>query len=64
MAEALQAARDRCETIEPELCVEYLQAWLDDRKTWRDHVDGKVADSGLGQPGAELDSVLGTLDLL
>lgn len=64
MAEALQAARDRCETIEPELCVEYLQAWLEDRKMWRDHVDGKVADSGLGQPGAELDSVLGTLDLL
>ncbi len=64
MADALDAARARCETIRPELCVEYLRAWHEDRNMWRQHVEKKVADSGLGQPGAELDNVLAALKLL
>lgn len=39
MAEALKAARGRCALIEPQMCVDYLDAWLADRHLWRDHLD-------------------------
>ncbi|HEX6358518.1 hypothetical protein [Actinophytocola sp.] len=39
MLVSLKAARGRCKTIEPELCVEYLDAWRADRVTWRHHVE-------------------------
>jgi hypothetical protein len=63
MVIALGAARARCEAISPELCVNYLQAWLADRDTWRRHVENKASESALTQPGAELDNVLSELNL-
>ncbi len=36
---ALEAARGRCRSIEPGLCVKYLDAWRADRLRWRLHVD-------------------------
>jgi hypothetical protein len=59
MVDALRAARGRCEIITPQLCVDYLRAWQDDREKWRQHVEDTVA-----QPGAELDKVLSGLTLL
>ena len=41
MLQSLKAARGRCQSIRPELCVRYLDAWRVDRVTWRDHVDEK-----------------------
>jgi hypothetical protein len=63
MVDALHAARVRCQTISPVLCVEYLRAWLRDRREWRAYVENRVARSGPAQPGAELDSVLTDLKL-
>lgn len=34
MISALTAARERCESIEPRLCVDYLAAWREDCGTW------------------------------
>ncbi|WP_211770139.1 glycosyltransferase family 2 protein [Kutzneria sp. CA-103260] len=34
MIAALKAARGRCQTVDPELCVNYLQAWHKDRTRW------------------------------
>jgi hypothetical protein len=36
MREALAAAKGRLRYIRPEACVHYLEAWQNDRKTWRD----------------------------
>lgn len=36
---ALKAARGRCHCIDPDLCVRYLDAWRDDRKSWQRHVE-------------------------
>ncbi|MGN9908296.1 hypothetical protein ACTMTJ_12200 [Phytohabitans sp. LJ34] len=38
MVEALKAAQGRRQLITPAFCVEYLDAWQADRKTWRDYV--------------------------
>jgi hypothetical protein len=35
---SLKAARGRCQSIDPGLCVKYVNAWQRDRKLWRDHV--------------------------
>ncbi|MFD1151089.1 hypothetical protein [Saccharothrix hoggarensis] len=37
---ALRAARKRCEAIPPSLCVRYLKALAQDRRTWAAHVQG------------------------
>ncbi len=39
MKAALKAARGRSTIIKPELCVEYLNKWLEDRETWANHID-------------------------
>jgi hypothetical protein len=39
MLQALKAARGRCQSIRPELCVRYLDAWRADRFTWRAHIE-------------------------
>lgn len=39
MLSSLKAARGRCLTIDPELCVAYVAAWQADRVRWRDHLD-------------------------
>lgn len=39
MLAALQAARDRCERIKPELCTRYVALWRDDRDRWRRYVE-------------------------
>jgi hypothetical protein len=36
---ALRAARKRCEAIDPSLCVRYLTALAQDRRTWAAHVE-------------------------
>jgi glycosyltransferase involved in cell wall biosynthesis len=36
---SLKAARGRCQSIEPDLCVRYLDAWRSDRVIWRNHLD-------------------------
>lgn len=36
---SLKAARGRCQYIDAELCVRYLQAWHADRAGWRRHVE-------------------------
>jgi glycosyltransferase involved in cell wall biosynthesis len=36
---ALRAARKRCEAIPPSLCVRYLKALAQDRRTWAAHVE-------------------------
>ncbi|CAM3972009.1 hypothetical protein KIPE111705_34075 [Kibdelosporangium persicum] len=38
MIEALKAARGRNRLIEPRFCVDYLDAWRADRRTWQRHV--------------------------
>ncbi|ATY11031.1 hypothetical protein CU254_11540 [Amycolatopsis sp. AA4] len=39
MIAALKAACGRSLLIEPELCVEYLRAWQQDRETWQTHLE-------------------------
>jgi hypothetical protein len=39
MLQSLRAARGRCHQIRPELCVDYVNAWLADCVTWRRHLD-------------------------
>ncbi|MFC6092785.1 hypothetical protein [Saccharothrix lopnurensis] len=39
MEMALRAARKRCRAIEPSLCVRYLKALAQDRRTWAEHVE-------------------------
>jgi glycosyltransferase involved in cell wall biosynthesis len=36
---SLKAARGRCQYIDPDLCVRYVDAWRADRVTWRDHIE-------------------------
>ncbi|UJW30569.1 hypothetical protein L3Q67_36045 [Saccharothrix sp. AJ9571] len=37
MLNSLKAARGRCQSIKPELCVAYVEAWRQDRHEWRVH---------------------------
>ncbi|GIG62414.1 hypothetical protein Lfu02_67860 [Longispora fulva] len=39
MRASLNAALDQLETITPELCVKYLEAWRVDRTVWAEHMD-------------------------
>ncbi|MEO3856947.1 hypothetical protein ABGB08_18720 [Acrocarpospora sp. B8E8] len=59
---SLQAALGRLSRIEPEFCVAYLEAWLEDRIRWEKHLSGlpkhlpSFADAaeylvGEGKPG-------------
>jgi glycosyltransferase involved in cell wall biosynthesis len=36
---ALKAARGRCQYIDPDMCVKYVDAWRSDRLRWRLHVE-------------------------
>jgi hypothetical protein len=63
MVEALKAAQGRCALITPELCVDYMQAWVADQETWRRHFAGvlkrskqplEVALAALTRKGAQL----------
>jgi hypothetical protein len=50
MLRSVKAARGRCQSIRPELCVKYVEAWRADRATWREHLDkvyrAQVTDKG------------------
>jgi hypothetical protein len=49
MLASLRAARARCLSIEPALCVRYLDAWHADRIAWREHLKARqVVDLGWG----------------
>ncbi len=39
MESSLLAARGRLHRIEPDFCVAYLKAWLEDRRRWGDHLN-------------------------
>lgn len=44
MVEALKAARGRCQIIDPQMCIDYMDAWLSDRYVWQDHLDRCAGD--------------------
>lgn len=44
MVAALKAARGRCQIIEPQMCIDYMDAWLSDRYLWQDHLDRRAGD--------------------
>jgi hypothetical protein len=39
MLQSLKAARGRCQYIDPDLCVRYVDAWHSDRVIWRNHIE-------------------------
>lgn len=44
IANSLDAAYDSLELIEPEFCVEYMDAWRRDSRTWRKWIEGLPRD--------------------
>ncbi|WP_447005969.1 hypothetical protein ACRAKI_05560 [Saccharothrix isguenensis] len=60
MIAALKAAGGRNRLIEPQLCVDYLAAWREDRRLWRDHVEARQRRHG-GRPVQKLLADLGLL---
>ena len=56
MVSALKAARGRCQTIPPALCVEYLAALRHDRKVWRKFAERHPARNA-GSPEKALASL-------
>ncbi|MFD1366537.1 hypothetical protein [Actinoplanes sichuanensis] len=56
MLRALDAAKGRLRSIRPVDCVRYIEAWQNDRKTWRDFI-GDLA------PNVGLDAAVGAFDL-
>ena len=56
MVQALRASLGRRALITPELCVDYMRAWMTDQDAWRRHIAGVLKRSG--QPlGAALASL-------
>lgn len=45
MVEALKAALGRLARISPELCAEYMQAWITDQEQWQRHIEGVLERS-------------------
>jgi hypothetical protein len=45
MVEALKAALGRCARISPELCVDYMRAWVTDQEQWRRHIEDVLEQS-------------------
>lgn len=73
MVTALKAARDRCQRISPDFCVEYLEAWRKDRHRWRRHVETlhrrhlpvrEWRERAIGSPGLGLEIALVRLGLV
>ncbi|MEV4319819.1 hypothetical protein [Actinocrispum sp. NPDC049592] len=54
MIESLKAAKGRNLVIEPQLCVDYLDAWRLDRKLWREHINVAPEQLGVEKTLAEL----------
>jgi glycosyltransferase involved in cell wall biosynthesis len=54
MIESLKAAKGRNQVIDPQLCVDYLEAWRLDRKLWRDHISTTPEQLGRDKALAEL----------
>ncbi|WP_162788402.1 hypothetical protein [Amycolatopsis albispora] len=49
MLKSLKAARGRCQIIPPELCVDYVGAWREDRHSWRSHSDDLDRQAGVAR---------------
>lgn len=64
MLGALKAARGRCQSIEPDLCVRYVHAWQRDRTTWRRHVEHTFRSVTKGMDDAERRSLKGVRAML
>jgi hypothetical protein len=60
MRAALKAARGRSAIIEPQLCVDYLNSWLDDRDKWAIHLD-KITGTLTEIPRPTVDEMLAGL---
>ena len=52
--EALKGSLGRLALITPELCENYLKAWIRDRQAWRRHLEQLPIDTGRAQALAEL----------
>ena len=64
MLVALKAARERCYSIKPELCVEYIDAWQRDRTAWRRHVENTCHTVTKGMDEDERRSLKGVRAML
>ena len=62
MKSALLAARGRCSIIKPELCMDYLQAWREDRRTWSTFLS-QDDRAFTGHPRSEFDEMVSQLIL-
>jgi hypothetical protein len=54
MIESLKAAKGRNWVIDPQLCVDYMDAWRADREVWRDQINTTGRRLGLEKALAEL----------
>ena len=52
MIEALKASLGRRALIKPELCVDYLRAWVNDQERWQRHIQGVRQQPRLGREWA------------
>lgn len=52
MIEALKASLGRRALIKPELCVDYLRAWVTDQERWQRHIQGVRQQPKLGREWA------------
>jgi hypothetical protein len=57
IAQSLWAARGSLELITPELCAAYMDAWRQDRLTWRTWIEGLPQGLGLAKALQELGAV-------
>lgn len=46
MVEALKAAQGRRARIRPQLCVDYLRAWISDQERWQQHIQRVPSEPG------------------
>jgi glycosyltransferase involved in cell wall biosynthesis len=58
MIEALKASRGRNWVIDPQLCVDYVDAWRVDRRVWRDHINTTRRRLGVEKTLADLGLLL------
>ena len=61
---SLKEARGRCQSIEPELCVRYVDAWRADRKKWRRHLEDTERKVAAGLTKQDRRSVVGVRKML
>jgi hypothetical protein len=69
MLQALKAARGRNHSIKPELCVDFVKAWRNDRARWSDHLEkmhrthGIKGAIGKGRSVEEVQAMFRSMDV-